>query len=129
MRKLHDDMIHALLKGKSAKRANDWVALYNGQPDDARRVWFYHENDIAYVNSRGEVRVSLAGWGTASTRARLNALCSVVAPHLSFYQHKGDQYLCYTGTDEHGNRWHMPEKLDDLEKTILVGKVPEARNE
>lgn len=121
MRKQHKTMIDALLDRRAKLRAHDEVALYDKQPDGARAVWFYHGNNIAWVNDSGEIVVTLCGYGTPSTRERLNALCSVVAPHVGFYQHAHEQYICYRGTDEHGNRWRMPEKIDDLTKAFVVG--------
>lgn len=42
-------------------------------PDGARIVELFG-NKIFYINARGVVFFTLAGWNTATTRARLNAL-------------------------------------------------------
>lgn len=124
MRKTHREMLDAFLARHPKLGGNDEVKLYHGgQPDDARVVWFYHEHDIALINGSNQVVVSLCGYGTASTRARLNAVCSVVAPHIYFTQIKGEQYMCYTGTDGEGNRWEIPEKITELSAPIVIGEV------
>jgi len=58
---------------------------------------YLHGNKIAMRDPAKQglsmVSVSLAGWGTPTTRARLNALLEMLGCPVGFYQKKGDQYL------------------------------------
>ena len=57
-------------------------------PDGARIVELFG-NKIFYINARGVVFFTLAGWNTVTTRARLNALL----PEFSISCRKGVAYV------------------------------------
>jgi hypothetical protein len=50
------------------------------------RAMFLHGNLIAKREADGSVWVTLAGWGTVTTRDRVNTLCSVLGSGVRFYQ-------------------------------------------
>jgi len=53
---------------------------------------YYHGNLIAWRNEDGTVFCTLAGWGTPTTRERLNALALKLTGRQRFHQHKHVQY-------------------------------------
>jgi len=84
-------------KAALAFRANKPFRLGNTEVDvDAAEVrLFLHGHCIAYRNleTLGSVQVSLAGWGTPTTRERANGLLKMLGADIGFYQHKHEQYL------------------------------------
>lgn len=79
MRKVTATVVGAFLQRRPAKMGNtrtDGDTLY------------LHENAIARWAAPGELRVTLAGWDTPTTRNRLNAL-----PNVSVYRVKGKTHL------------------------------------
>lgn len=87
MRKIEQNMIEAIQSGKSRTFGNTTVATYGLH--DPIHVYL-HGNRIAEL-SQSELLLTLAGWPTATTRSRLNALLRAFAPGSSFYQSKGTQ--------------------------------------
>ncbi len=59
-----------------------------------------HGNLIAWHEPNGSVRASLCGWGTITTRDRLNALCRALHQSSWFYQCDGEQYCNGYRVDE-----------------------------
>ena len=57
---------------------------------------FLHNNMIAWWNPDGSLSLTMAGWGSATTRERLNAICEVLGYGRPFHQKDHVQY--------HGNR-------------------------
>lgn len=77
-------MVRALINGKQAKSLND--SVMNG-------VWEYHGNTIAYYH-KGQLNVSLCGYGTVTTRERINQLLnSLGRGRIGFAQRKGEQVI------------------------------------
>ena len=73
-------------------------AFADGKPATAARTHtdgnavFLHGNRIAQREADGSIWVTMAGWGTVTTRERLNTLCKVLgAPH-GFFQRNHAQY-------------------------------------
>ena len=58
---------------------------------DGQHVW-HHRNLIARRNADGTVDCTLAGWGTVTTRDRLNAICGAVGSFGRFYQLQFEQF-------------------------------------
>lgn len=52
-----------------------------------------HGNRIAWWNADGSISMTLAGWGTVTTRDRLNTLCELLGQGRPYHQHKGEQYF------------------------------------
>ncbi|CAB4125065.1 hypothetical protein UFOVP55_53 [uncultured Caudovirales phage] len=74
------------------------IAFKNGKPlrlstsgTDGQTVW-YHHNKIAWRNADGSISLTLAGWGTITTRERLNTICDVLFGTRPFYQRDRVQY-------------------------------------
>ena len=59
---------------------------------DGNYVWL-HGNTIAYRGEHGEVYVTLAGWGSPTTRDRLNAICDAYGRGRPFSQKRFVQYF------------------------------------
>ena len=59
---------------------------------------YLHGNVIARKRG-GKIHLSLAGWGTMTTRERLNTLLSEMNSKLRFHQHKHEQYVWCIGAD------------------------------
>jgi len=47
---------------------------------------YLHDNLIAQRGADGSIWVTLAGWGTVTTRDRVNTLCHVLGSGVWFYQ-------------------------------------------
>lgn len=56
-----------------------------------------HGNLIAYRDDDGNIWASMAGWGTVTTRDRLNTICRVMGSPSGFYQKDFGQY--FSGPD------------------------------
>ena len=50
------------------------------------QAMFLHGNRIAQREADGSIWVTLAGWGTVTTRDRVNTLCHVLGSGVWFYQ-------------------------------------------
>jgi hypothetical protein len=83
MRKTHDTMVEAFWGGYGKKKANDAVVRRPTQ----QMEWYYHGHMIAWSNLSHEddLRISFCGYGTYSTKARLNALMDKFG-YQRFYQ-------------------------------------------
>jgi hypothetical protein len=83
------DVIHAFAQGKPhPTRANTASGLVGG-----RLVLTYHGNAIAWWMPDGSLKMTLAGWSTVTTRARLNLLCRELGYGKCFAQKNGVQYF------------------------------------
>ena len=71
MKKIDSWTVEALKNGAGVYSCDNTVVRI--APDGARIVELFG-NKIFYINARGVVFFTLAGWNTATTRARLNAL-------------------------------------------------------
>lgn len=58
---------------------------------DCRQATF-HDNRIAWRDEAGVVWMSLCGWGTPTTRQRLNALCAAFRVPGSWHQARNEQF-------------------------------------
>lgn len=67
------------------------------------KILTYHGNVIARKTDSGEIQASLAGWGSVSTRAKLNALCTLAGCGKGFTQRKGVQFYGESPVDV--NAW------------------------
>lgn len=84
MRKESQKIARAFLEGKPASAAR---TMTDG------RAMFLHGHKIAWRDDDGALVVSLAGWGTVTTRDRLNTLFRLANLGAGVYQRKGAQYL------------------------------------
>ena len=68
---------------------------------------YYWDSPVARLEHKtGKVFVSLCGWGTPTTRNRVNAVCSLVRKwgepnRMTFFQNKYEQFI-HRGTWEEG---------------------------
>jgi len=53
---------------------------------------YLHGNKIAWHNPDGTLSLTLAGWGTVTTRDRLNTICRLIGTG-GFSQMRGRQYF------------------------------------
>jgi hypothetical protein len=54
---------------------------------------YLHRNRIAWREANGDVCMTLAGFGTVTTRERLNGLCDLLMCKRPFHQKKHVQYF------------------------------------
>lgn len=54
---------------------------------------FLHGNQIAWHAEGGRIGLSMCGWGTLTTRARLNAILEAMQSAWRIVQRKGVQYV------------------------------------
>lgn len=83
MRKESVKIAKAFLARKAAKAARTST---NGTT-----LWL-HGHAIAW-HENGEIKATLAGWGTVTTRDRLNTLSRIMGKGARFNQSKGWQYF------------------------------------
>lgn len=80
VKKVDNTIARAFARGEKAKGNNtvcDGSAVY------------LHGHRIAWRTETGEVRASLCGWDTLTTRARLNAICQEIGARGVFYHRNG----------------------------------------
>ena len=83
MRKITDTIVSAFMRGDSKTVGNTRT--------DGDTIYL-HDNAIAWRDGR-DVVITLAGWGTVTTRERLNGLLDVIAPHLGIVQRNHEQFV------------------------------------
>lgn len=83
MRKVTEAIAMAFLNGQSKSVSNTTT--------DGTRVYL-HGNLIA-TTENGRLQMTLAHWGTPTTRERLNGILNVFGYNSYFYQHKHEQYF------------------------------------
>lgn len=99
-------------------------AFYRGERAHAARTWtdgeavYLHNNRIAKREADGSVWLSMAGWGTVTTRERLNAICRIFGSGVGFYQRNHVQHISFPDgsvfeTDPH-DRWEIVAAGGDL---------------
>ena len=102
MRKIEERMIEAIKERKTFSLNNTRVT---GLIEGKKQGVFLHDNLIAVIHwvkhSRGalsapvfelkDIDCTLAGWGTVTTRSRLNAICRGFGMPSRFGQRKGRQ--------------------------------------
>jgi hypothetical protein len=88
MRKETQKIAQAFARGQAAKAARTET--------DGRTVWL-HGNRIAQREDDGSVWVTLAGWGTVTTRERLNGICQELGIPVRFCQRNYSQRVIISG--------------------------------
>ena len=87
MRKITEKVSDAFLNKQSVCMSNSAVVAA-----DDKVSLYLHSNLIARL-SDDKLEVTLAGWGTPTTRERLNGLMRTLRLNVRFNQYKGDQYM------------------------------------
>ena len=62
---------------------------------------FLHGNKIAWWEDDRSLRVTMAGWGTVTTRERLNGVMEFFNNTRPFHQKAGEQYMDDREIDPH----------------------------
>jgi hypothetical protein len=83
MRKVTNDTVIAFLDGRSR-------TVGNTTTDGT--VLLLHGNRIAERMPDGSIVASMAGWGSVTTRERLNGLCELLGLGRPFHQNRFVQY-------------------------------------
>lgn len=84
---------------------------------DGQTVWLHH-NKIAWRNKDGSISLTLAGWGTTTTRERLNTICFVFWGTRPFYQRDHVQYYGDHEIDTH--QVITVHRIDEVETVISL---------
>ena len=71
---------------KIARAFADGVAASAARTRTDGHAVYLHNNLIAQRDPDGSIWVTLAGWGTVTTRDRVNTLCHVLGSGVWFYQ-------------------------------------------
>lgn len=91
MRKIEKDMLRAMRERREWRCKNTEVVVTH----EAVNVYL-HGNRIARLWINGDtfsqLDMTLAGWPTATTRSRLNAICSEYVSQSGFYQMDFEQW-------------------------------------
>ncbi len=90
MRKVTRETVEAFIAGRSR-------TVGNTTTDGT--VLLLHGNRIAERMPDGSIMATLAGWGSVTTRERLNGLCDLLGLDRRFSQHK---YVQYYGSHQVG---------------------------
>ena len=78
----------AFVMGKRLSKSNTSVRANRDGSIEMR----LHDNLIARHTVEDGTQLTMAGWGTKTTRARLNAIVDELGMRGGFWQHKGDQF-------------------------------------
>ena len=84
MRKVTQETAEAFLYGERKQIGNtktDGQGLY------------LHNNKIAWYNSDGDIQINMCGWGSVTTRERLNGLLNLMGSDLGIIQRNHAQFL------------------------------------
>ena len=84
MRKIGQQIAEAFAAGNTRVISNTET--------DGTCVWL-HGNKIMEKVTETEIRVTLAGWPTPTTRSRLNDICEFMGYGRLFHQHKHSQFF------------------------------------
>ena len=99
MRVIEEKMCKAVLQGTDTRLGNTRVTQ-TLQGDIRTANIYLFDNLIAKVRRDDDngnllgIDLSMCGWGSVTTRSRLNSLCSEIMGCRPFYQRKEDQYFC-----------------------------------
>jgi len=105
MRKISKLAARAFIEGREFRRDNTEVVVARTGYGDVKRL-LLHGNIIAtqdlfsntrdpsksLMRTKGNLQITLAGWGTPTTRERLNTLLTETGKREGVWQHKFDQY-------------------------------------
>ena len=83
MRKVSKVVGQAFINGEVKKMGNSHT--------DGKSL-FLHNNRIAWKDGN-KIKMTLCGWGTVTTRERLNSLCRLLDSPSGFHQSKGEQFF------------------------------------
>ena len=92
MRKVTQDIARAFVNGQKKTLRNTST--------DGMSVWL-HGHEIIRKTGNKEFRISLCGWGTPTTRERLNGILSFAGVNAHLFQHNHEQFLCANGQTVH----------------------------
>lgn len=85
MRKVSEKTVLAMIRGEKCKSGNTRAENH---------TLFLHDNAIAiYCPRTDTVACTMAGWGTVTTRERLNAVLTMLHKPYGFYQKEHEQVL------------------------------------
>ena len=90
MRKVTRETVKAFLNGERKQIGNtktDGQGLY------------LHDNKIAWRASDGDIQINMCGWGTVTTRERLNGLLNLIGSDLGISQRNHAQCLVDKNAD------------------------------
>ena len=91
MRKISKLAARAFIEERKFSRDNTTVRSF---PTIAGKMTELHLHGNTIARKRGgKIHLSLAGWGTMTTRERLNTLLNEMNSMVRFHQHKHEQYV------------------------------------
>jgi len=95
MRKITEQSAKALLNHEQFMLANTRT-----QPFNSNTALYLHDNLIAVKDKAGDLRLSLAGYNTTTTKERLNGILELACVNWRYRTIKGKAYLVHleTGT-------------------------------
>ena len=97
MRKISKLAARAFIEGRNFRRDNTEVNVCKVIHCERKELRL-HGNVIARQTGDQPLKITLAGWGTPTTRERLHTLLKEMGKDEGVWQHKFDQYY---GTDIH----------------------------
>ena len=89
MRAIEKEMLEAIRNGKNFQKSNTAVIHYNNVA-----YIYLHGNNIARIYSEYKREFSNAGWRTATTKSRLNALgAGIYQRDFEWYNADGNRFV------------------------------------
>lgn len=113
MRKIEKEMLAAINSGVDWKKDNTHVKVNNRGVVEV----YLHDNFIASINRDGFITLTSAGWETATTKSRLNAICSnfnlpgIYQSKGVWYQGKDEEFINYGMWDTHTKSVMKPSNI------------------
>ena len=99
MRKITQDVGNAFINGNYRSVGN---TMTNGT------CLYLHGNEIMRKNNKGKISFTLAGWGTTTTRERINGVLELLGSNMGVKQKNYDQCITINGKFKHWitcNEW------------------------
>lgn len=99
MRKITQDVGNAFINGNYRSVGN---SMTNGT------YLYLHGNEIMYKDDEGKMAFTLAGWGTPTTRERINGVLELLGSKMRVRQKDYDQCITINGEFSHfihPNEW------------------------
>ena len=93
MRKITRQMTEAFANNQAKRSGNDEVTVFELDSKPYVRLYLHNNKIAEHVIGTNILKVTLAGWGTSTTRERLNGLMATLNLPIAFNQHKHEQYI------------------------------------
>ncbi len=119
MRQITRDSVNAFINDRKFNKQNMSVRVGMDKTG-----LYLHGNLIAYKTREGEIHISMAGWGSVTTRERLNGLLFQLDIQVCVFQKNWSQFMT-VGSWKNSNAVDLPmdtDKFYQLASVIVSGQ-------